>query len=203
MPDIIEIENVPHSPNTSFDIIWVYNPLNRNFIFRHAGLPYVIPAKSRKQFPEFLGRHLAKHLAKLICIHNHEAEVAADAIMVKSKGGTPDMAKSMPLGRFDLMFKWILDSGKICPEEVTEEIVQTFSEEDKREYKDKDFLDESGLAKSTPKSETKSEPKTEQETEIKEDVKEEVKEEEGFKCEVCGKVCKSKLGLISHSRKHK
>lgn len=27
-------------------------------------------------------------------------------------------------------------------------------------------------------------------------------EKEGFKCEVCGFVAKSRLGLISHSRKH-
>ncbi|MFA6790195.1 MAG: C2H2-type zinc finger protein [Parcubacteria group bacterium] len=43
--------------------------------------------------------------------------------------------------------------------------------------------------------------------EVKEEIKKEVnpekETEEGFKCEVCGKVCKNKIGLQSHMRTHK
>jgi len=36
-----------------------------------------------------------------------------------------------------------------------------------------------------------------------EPVKEEEKEVAEFECEICGKVCKNKVGLLAHKRSHK
>lgn len=174
MSDIIEIEQVPQSPNTSFDLIWVYNPLNEDFTHSHAGRPYTLKAKERKQFPEFLGRHLAKHLAKRICIGNHEAEIKKE-----SEGQlTPDTAKSMPLGRVEEMFNWILDPIGLVPEDVGET-----QEETKEETVEEDITSDAPFKEATEEDKR-------------------VKGEE-FVCDLCEQVCKSKAGLIAHQRKHK
>lgn len=80
MPEnILDIKDVPHSPNTSLTPIYVKNPTDQDFTHTWDGKPYTIPAKSKKAFPEFLGYHLAKHLAQAIVIPAFVEELRAEA----------------------------------------------------------------------------------------------------------------------------
>ena len=56
----MDIENVPHSPNTGFDPKEVCNPLDEDFIGRQGGVNYTIPANGKENYPEFRAYHLAK-----------------------------------------------------------------------------------------------------------------------------------------------
>lgn len=126
MADTIDIKNVPHSFGTSLEPTKIFNPLDEDFTWAFDGKPYTIPAKSTKEFPEFLARHIAKHLAQKIVYSNAYKEIEE-----KAKGQlTPDTAKAVPLDRFGKMFEWILNPVGVAPEkDVGQPILETKLEE--------------------------------------------------------------------------
>lgn len=112
MADILQIKDVPHSPGTSLDSTDVYNPLSEDFTWTFDGKPFTIPAKSKKSFPEFLARHLAKHLSRKIVY-----TIAYKEIEDLAKGQlTPDTAKAIPGKRVEDMEAWLLNPIGISPE---------------------------------------------------------------------------------------
>jgi hypothetical protein len=116
MAQILQIKDVPHSPGTSLDATDVYNPLSEDFTWTFDGKPYTIPAKSKKSFPEFLSRHLAKHLARKIVY-----TIAYKEIEELAKGQlTPDTAKAIPGKRVEDMEAWLLNPVGISPEVKSE-----------------------------------------------------------------------------------
>jgi len=75
--DVIDIKYVPHSPGTSFNPVFVKNPGSTDFTHKWDGQDYTIPARSKKSFPEFLARHLSKHLAQALVIPAFVKELQA------------------------------------------------------------------------------------------------------------------------------
>ena len=74
---IVEISEVPPSPHTDhFKIQVVYNPLNEDFTHTFDGRPFTIPARSKKEFPEFLAYHLAKHLSMKIAQMEQDGKIS-------------------------------------------------------------------------------------------------------------------------------
>jgi len=128
---ILDIKDVPHSPGTSWDMTPIYNPLEEDFTWSHDGKPYTIPAKSTKEFPEFLARHFAKHLARKIVYSTAYAEIEEAA-----KGQlTPDTAKAVPVKRVEIMEAWLLNPTGKSPEEKGE--IKEPSEEKKLEIRER------------------------------------------------------------------
>ena len=182
---IIDIANVPPSPNTGFMSKPVYNPLNEDFTHSWDGVAYTIPAGETRDFPEFLARHLAKHLAKKIVSTRWEIKIRKDAIGQI----TPDTAKAVPLIEVQQMMEALL-SGK---KETFEKIEKMAPEPPKVA---------TIVAPPTPVEEAKETIK--EEFGVKEEVKEpEVKSEVSFKCPQCEFLGKNANGLRLHSRKHK
>ena len=58
-----------------FNLIKIYNPLPEDFDWKWDGKDYSIPAKSSKEFPEFMAKHFAEHLAGKILSENWELKV--------------------------------------------------------------------------------------------------------------------------------
>ena len=104
MAKILDIKDVPKSPNTGFMSKPVYNPLNENFTHSWDGTPYTIPAGEVRDFPEFLAYHLAKHLAQKIVSKKWEFRIKKDAIGQI----TPDTAKAIPLIEIQTMMEALL-----------------------------------------------------------------------------------------------
>jgi len=90
--EIIDIKNVPPDPNTGLMPTKIYNPLGEEFWFKWDGIDYSIPAKSSKEFPEFMARHAAKHLAMKIVYQGYELKFKEEAIGQIA----PDTAKVIP-----------------------------------------------------------------------------------------------------------
>lgn len=78
MAGVTPIENVPHSPHTSINPTYLYNPLDEDYVFMHGGKNYTVPAKSKKLFPEVRAYHGAKHLAKRISYEETVAGIKRD-----------------------------------------------------------------------------------------------------------------------------
>lgn len=113
MPNILQIKDVPRSPGTGLDVTEVTNPLDEDFTWSQDGKPYTIPANGKASFPEFLARHLAKHLARKIVYANAYKEIEEAA-----KGQlTPDSAKAVPVSRAEIMEAWLLQPKGKSPEE--------------------------------------------------------------------------------------
>ena len=121
MADELDIKNVPASPGTSLDLMEIYNPLLEDFVWAYDGKPYTIPANSKKQFPEFLTRHFALHLARKIVYGNHEAEAIQRVQEMRKIANydpstDPSVTKAVPMGRVEKMMDWILNPVGKSPE---------------------------------------------------------------------------------------
>jgi len=58
--DIIDINKEIERDNKK-DVL-IFNPLNKDFIWKYDGKPYTIPSKENKKYPTYLANHLGKHL---------------------------------------------------------------------------------------------------------------------------------------------
>jgi len=58
-----------------FNLTKIYNPLPINFVWKWDGVEYTVPARASKEFPEFLVKHFAEHLAGKILSENWELKV--------------------------------------------------------------------------------------------------------------------------------
>lgn len=107
MADILNIKDVPKSPNTSLEPQAVYNPMDEDFTGYWDGEPYTIPAGKVKEFPEFLAYHLAKHLSKYIVANKWAIKIREEGIGQIS----PDVAKAVPTSALQMMMMALL-AGK-------------------------------------------------------------------------------------------
>lgn len=75
---------------SEFDLIDVVNPTPKDFMVRFNGEPYEIRAGEKRQFPQFIGRHVAKHLSDKMVAEsfNKDQEKAK-----KKKEPLPDIEK--------------------------------------------------------------------------------------------------------------
>jgi len=92
---IVEIEDVPSSPNTSYDQTVIYNPMDEDFVCNWDGKPYTIGADATASFPEFLAYHIAKHLTEKILYSKVEKKIAEK---VKELNRTGSVAPAEPTG---------------------------------------------------------------------------------------------------------
>ena len=181
---IVDIKNVPPDPNTGFMPLKVYNPLNEDFTHSWDGIPYTIPAGEVAMFPEFVARHLAKHLAQKIVSTRWLIKINKEAVGQI----TPDTARAVPIREIQEMIEALLKGRR----EVFEKI--------------------EAMAPEQPKVVVIEKPLTpiEEFAEEVEEKKEEIKAEEPkiataeeFKCDICQKVFKVKIALAGHKRSHK
>ena len=125
---ILDIKDVPPDAGTSLEPIEIYNPLNEDFTWAFGGVPYTVPAKSKKLIAEKVARHLAKHLARKIVYGNYEAEIKEEIDKLRKMGNldpmTPSTAKAVPVGRVEEMERWLLNPANIPPEKVGGEEVK-------------------------------------------------------------------------------
>ena len=56
-------EDIKTRLKSEFETIILYNPTSEDFIQRYNGEPYTIKTKETKAFAQFIGFHIAKHLA--------------------------------------------------------------------------------------------------------------------------------------------
>lgn len=57
------MEDINARLKSEFETITLYNPTSEDFTQKYNGEPYTIKAKSTKPFAQFIGFHIAKHLA--------------------------------------------------------------------------------------------------------------------------------------------
>lgn len=118
MAGITPIENVPQSPNTTVDPTYLYNPMNEDYVFVHGGKEYVVPAKSKKLFPEVRAYHGAKHLAKKIAYEETLSGIRKIEVDDKDPEKWKKVSQSVPNRRVqELMVSFIS-----YPDSVIEEV---------------------------------------------------------------------------------
>jgi len=115
----MDIENVPHSPNTGHDPTEVFNPLGEDFTAPQGGIDYTIPANSKASFPEFRAYHLAFHLAKKIVAENFYEDLKQESFNPLNPNAEKwkTMIRAIPDIRVKNMMGWVLNPKGSSPEE--------------------------------------------------------------------------------------
>ncbi len=193
MADVIDIKNVPKSPNTGLESKAVYNPMDEDFTGYYDGDSYVIPAGKSKEFPEFLAYHLAKHLSKYIVKNKWEIKIQKEAIGQIA----PDVAKAVPTSDLQKMMMALLTGKKATFQALKEmpkadqaapaiedktQSADALEDKEEKAEKLKEIrianLDKARIAKEKKKAEREAEEKVKEEEEKKKDEEEKQEGEE-------------------------
>lgn len=118
--DVVNIDEVPHSPHTSWNDTEVHNPLDEDFHWMYDGKPLKpVPANGKEVYPEFQARLIAKHLAMKIVAGNHDKEIQAEVAKQSTEAArAAAAAASIPGKRVANMMEWLLSPIGASPEKT-------------------------------------------------------------------------------------
>ena len=138
MAGITPIENVPHSPNTSNNPTYLHNPLDEDYHFMRGGKPYMVPAKSKKMFAEFVAYNGAKHLAKLIARRQHDEGLKFQTRDDKDPDAWKKVSSTVPSKRL----QEIMASLVSTPDSLVEKIEKTEGKPEPETEPEKESIEE-------------------------------------------------------------